>query len=763
MASDSSPLPAEPPTRNGGQTTMRASWAGKTGANVPNGVPVKGYVHLRDILASAQPDLDPGSPINLQLEKAKAYISTAKRSVEFKRPDLAYKDYIKGAEITVNYIPRNKDFNFYCNTKKGWEQEYQLLIKQVRNMEAMMEQIRRMIEEDNARTGVQPTVQSRPVSRVDITSNSSPDRGNDGFQMPNAPKGVPHDTLQNGHSTTNGHDKVKPKPGPKPESLHSSRQSVDLLSQRFARLRTPGTGSVSGIVNIPTPEDYMSSKSAPTLEDSRSKASNNGTLRPAGPRDMPTHPPSLPPKIPLSTALPRAPSPTYSPSTVSVSSTVSLARTSTDNPRPSLEKRQTYYNQPNPPGVSQQLQRTRDENPYRPRTPNGVHPSIMPKSSSSDIPNDPSITVEKLVKYMRKYNVLLIDVRSRDQFDNGHIFHNSIICIEPLALQPGVSAEDLEERLVLSPESEQEQFSKRDEYDIVVYYDQNTTSTSYLVGPPSSNETIALRALYDTLYEFNEYKPLRDGRPPALLIGGLEAWVDFMGQSSLKSSTTAGLMGSTKPRYPLGVPGRALKRHRLASVNSSLEVRKRRLRHHKPLDQDEERAWIQKAQEEEVKTEEYIPDVDGESAEHDEYDDEPASPFVPDYESFLRRFPELDTAPQSMVVPSRPSLPQPHFNRITSTPPVPSRPPPALPRPSYSGLSEKPQTQVDLARQNSATRPALYSSGSIARRLKLPRTGLVNFHSTCYMNATIQCLSGTVLLSQFFLEDRYKQFVQKSR
>ena len=46
--------------------------------------------------------------------------------------------------------------------------------------------------------------------------------------------------------------------------------------------------------------------------------------------------------------------------------------------------------------------------------------------------------------------------------------------------------------------------------------------------------------------------------------------------------------------------------------------------------------------------------------------------------------------------------------------------------------------------------------------LKLPRTGLVNFGVTCYMNATIQCLLATIPLSQFFLDTHWHGCVQKN-
>lgn len=49
----------------------------------------------------------------------------------------------------------------------------------------------------------------------------------------------------------------------------------------------------------------------------------------------------------------------------------------------------------------------------------------------------------------------------------------------------------------------------------------------------------------------------------------------------------------------------------------------------------------------------------------------------------------------------------------------------------------------------------------MANNLRLPKTGLVNFGVTCYMNATLQALSATTPLSVFFLDDEFRKKVQR--
>lgn len=492
----------------------------------------------------------------------------------------------------------------------------------------------------------------------------------------------------------------------------------------------------------------------------------------------PQIPPTVPPKIPVNTSLPRAPDPAYSPVTTVPSQPPSNPpRTSTESSRGSNSR----YNHilESPRGGSPLLTPGLDDNPYRSQTPNGIQREAQ--NSTANLPHHHAIHAQELLDYLRQYNVLLIDVRPRDQFDHGHIYAKSVICVEPVVLKENVSAEELEERLVVSPEHEQSLFEQRNEFDMVVYYDQGTDSVNYLAGSPVGTTAPHLRALHDTLYEFNAYKPLKDGRPPALLLGGLDAWIDLLGQNSLATSSTAIVMGSIQAKRPVRKPGRPLGRvPTMVSANSSLEVRKRRLREYTPLNPEELTAWMEKSRNEEIDTSAYIQDqqplTEEPEGEEEGIEDEarpesppPVSPFVHTYEDFLRRFPEPHAMQESMTVPQSrvpvmvqqqqpPAVP----NYAAPQIPAPSRPPPAVPRPKYSGVSEGRQTQPPLARQNSATKTALYTSNSALDRLKLPRTGLTNFGVTCYMNSTLQCLSATMVLSKFFIDNRFRHYVQKN-
>ena len=545
----------------------------------------------------------------------------------------------------------------------------------------------------------------------------------------------------------------------------------DELAERFSQLRvqrqTPEKLQ-NGFVEISSPTKYTpsSSEGSPSLVNR--PQSMYETLpppaKPSGPREQPLagNPPP-PPKIPLDAntevQLPKAPMPAYNPS----KGVVPPIKTGV----PTLHRKPSIIGTDS--GSPQSVKRfsghisLTDGYSYSPIS-NDVDGGVSyRKPVPTEMRPPKSISAEELYNRLKAPNVLLIDVRTREEYDEGHIMAQSIMCIEPLGLQPGLSAEELIDRLVVSPESEQKLFECRNEFDLLVYYDQGTQSDRFLTGPPTGTGADALRNLHDTLFEFNEYKPLRTR--PLLLKGGLDAWIDLLGPRALASSSTAALAGSAPSRRQLRKPGRPIGRVPKASANanSKLEVHKRRLRDHQPLNADEEKTWLDQARREQVDPPDYHKaqsDGDGELT-----NEEPPSPFFHTYEDFLRRFPEVSPVQQSMMasLPPPSTRPPPPPLSYHPLPSAPSRPAPAVPRPSYSGVSERESTQFSpSSRQSSSAQHPLYTSRSITRYKKLPRTGLVNFSVTCYMNATIQCLVATIPLSQFFLDNKWMDLTQKN-
>ena len=657
----------------------------------------------------------------------------------------------------------------------------------------MIEQIYHTIAGDNARSGVIPTY-DRPKSRSSSSSSieSRTDVRPRPLSMPETPSAKtkpPDELFLNQGKSTPVPRKERPAIHAKPQALQARTKSRDgfvntsaddELAARFSQYRIqPKTAPVNphrdshtafnGTISMPSPTEYTppsSDDSSGTYQPHSKSVSSAPPSKPSGPREIqiPTNLPPPPPKIPLdaqmNVSLPKAPAPAYDPSRSNLSvlntgnKTVSkgLVTRNMDDQLVASSKRSSSSSQ-----LANEEHRSRI-------IENNTIPSTSKWSHDGQFQAKKCLSAAELYEKLQTIKVLLIDVRGRQKYDEGHIMANSIMCIEPIVLRPGLSAEELEERLVISPEFEQTLFERRNEFDQVVYYDQATQSDRFLKGAPSGTNADSLRALHDTLYEFNDYKPLQ--APPLMLRGGLDAWTDLAGDQALATSRTAAVVGSTRSRMPATKTGRPIGRVPMASANSSLEVRKRRLREQKPLTPDEERSWFEKAHNEEIEPVGYQNNQsDGDT---DSNGDEPPSPFVHTYEDFLRRFPEPSQVQQSMTVSLPP--PPPRKRQVPPPPPlhptlptVPSRPAPALPRPSYSGVSERESSPLSpIARQQSSTRHPLYTSRSISRYLKLPRTGLVNFSVTCYMNATIQCLIATIPISQFFLDNKWKDLIQKN-
>jgi ubiquitin carboxyl-terminal hydrolase 8 len=369
-----------------------------------------------------------------------------------------------------------------------------------------------------------------------------------------------------------------------------------------------------------------------------------------------------------------------------------------------------------------------------PPTNASAEPSSRRKSVSK--PAESQITAERLYDYIRMYNVLLIDVRSREEFDAGHIFIHTIMCIEPASLQDGFSAEQLQDRLIISPDEELALFERRHDFDLVVYYDESTKTNSFLNKYNPNERERPLKQLYETLHEFNHDKPLQ--RPPIFLMGGIDAWAELVGNLALKMSSTAALVASgqtrTRPTRRAPRPTRLLTQSRKSSGR----------RDYTPMDLEEQNRLLEEARRGRAVVEQ----------PQEEDEDDVGSPMYRTTEEFLRRYPDLDDQQSMMYPQSRPQQPSAYVQ--APIPHAPSRPAPSVPRPSYTGVHER-----QLARQSSGNQPPVYVSSGRGASNRLHRTGLINFGVTCYMNSVVQCLSANPNLTNWFLSGRYAEYLQK--
>ena len=700
------------------------------------------------------------------IEAGTASLRSAETLLDQDRRNQAHIEYIVAYEIAVDQVPRHRG---WPDLRMGRNQVYYMykdLMDRLQINDERFKSVREAVIEDNRRTRSRPAsgvVTPRPQSRSGARGQGI------GGTMASAPPGTYNGAADNdGDSSAtssrpapavNASSKPKPPIRPKPEALHgnaipsshpvASDGASQALAERFARLRGPsGTSSEvsnSSAVNVKLSDEIVRAPPA----DFTTPYASNASSRPTGPRDMPLAP-SLGNTL---ISMPKLPSPAYNParnmqtpdgvnpprstarSTVGtggrtnmMASNASLKSASSDSePTPSFARPQS---------------RARDESRRR---------------GSVGLPSlDKSIKADVLYDCLTLYNVLLIDVRSRDEFDTGHIDHTSVICLEPFTLRQSMSAEELQNSLVLSPDFEQMLFDKRDQFDMVVYYDDSTDQTEFLIHSGRNDDEEALRTLFDALWEFNVDRPLKNH--PMMLTGGLKSWEALLGKSSLATSDT-----SATKAFKERKPSRKL----VPTPSSQLAINKKRRTEFNPIDAEELRKWEEKARLESLPLD--LPPADEEEEfeiEEDLEDDDTS--FYRTQADFLRRYPAISTEQESMVQPHRPDLypparlpPQPpSYPGPDAEPDFPSRPPPIAPRVSYSGAHERSAAPHNTLARTSSLRPYVPPK-DMPQNIRLSKTGLINFGVTCYMNSTIQCLNATLPLTNIFRDGSYRKYIQR--
>lgn len=461
------------------------------------------YEHIQDLQARAQDGFSDHDPPAKLLNTAAASLQTAKKLLDSRQPDLAFVEYLRAYEIAIDVIPRSGKI-LDMDMDQGWDRQYKHVKNTLIQWNAQYMSIKTIIENNNKRSKVLPRgyqakinhMRSQSESQRNYVSKAPYPQSNAEYQSPNV----------------SGARKVKPSVSPKPESLHGRALSQggvalngfprtntsDALNDRFARLRMPSgsgidtsrpdsRGSNSSVhsspILMPSAGDWNGSYSfdAPAR-------SNGMNGKPLGPRGMPNGGPLLPAKLPIDTslaaAMPKPPSPTYSPArnmhtTGNVAPPRHSARSlaSSEYRRSSTASSVASIRAPN--GL-------RDTGDYFPQTgPGDSRTESTSTARQTQSAKETRCSTERLFDYLPRFSVLLIDVRPRADFDQGHIYSQNVMCIEPMSLQPGMSAEQLLESLILSPDAEQEMFDSRHLFDLVVYYDADMQSDSYLSRPSS--------------------------------------------------------------------------------------------------------------------------------------------------------------------------------------------------------------------------------------------------------------------------------------
>ncbi|KAJ7117734.1 hypothetical protein C8R44DRAFT_200951 [Mycena epipterygia] len=189
----------------------------------------------------------------------------------------------------------------------------------------------------------------------------------------------------------------------------------------------------------------------------------------------------------------------------------------------------------------------------RPASPSKPQVALKPSGLSTHaattaktpLPNSGTAFPKDLLTYLRDYNVLLLDVRNRADFDKAHIRVEAVVCVEPVVLmRSGLTAERLEDSMFNAPTNETTMFKNRDKFDLIVVYDQS----SQTLGPSTSPMSILVRLISEQAFT----KLLK--RMPMMLVGGFDAWRRDMGEPEIDASQSAPLPRTTPPNGSSGLP-----------------------------------------------------------------------------------------------------------------------------------------------------------------------------------------------------------------
>ncbi|KAB8293853.1 hypothetical protein EYC80_009333 [Monilinia laxa] len=435
--------------------------------------------HLDD-LVNAKPLVDRQSSLRKLLDAGEAAAKQAETWLDFKRPELALQEYIIAFTIAVEYIPQSPHY-LDLRTKPDYPRLYAGLQKRLNTQHGKFEEVKRFIKEDNARSGISPT-----------NSSQNSEQTASGNSRINAFTPIESDTYSNATNGKSGaistprgiESRSKPAIQPKPQGLHGkSIQTVNSISSsipissendlaaRFARLRSSNNTTLIQDPRIRTqhiviPDEIIADqKPANVVSQPRQNAR---ILRPLGPREMPRSS-AIPlktekPILDMDTSLPmmpRVPDAIYSPAG-------SADVVSGNSQPPSISRGSSNLSGRRESSTSiQKINRNRmvadDTTDYFATSKvnnytfdHNSHPDLEATPNKLSIPDSTSVTADELYNYLKlgsnTLSILLVDIRSREEFDEGHIMSQSIICIEPISIQKEMSAEDLGERIVLSPD-----------------------------------------------------------------------------------------------------------------------------------------------------------------------------------------------------------------------------------------------------------------------------------------------------------------------
>lgn len=357
-------------------------------------------------------------------------------------------------------------------------------------------------------------------------------------------------------------------------------------------------------------------------------------------------------------------------------------------------------------------------------------------------------------------SVLLIDFRTRKEFNYNHINYSEVVNIEPgwvnsllgsLKEAHDIVDQTLEARLeMLLPSEQYKRFLKRFTYDLVVVYnlrygpgieeeDRFTSLKNLLINGDSNGIAVQcpIQKLIDIITYKNKYISSKLKRHPCILAGGVKAWYDMFGEKYILKTNATQILA--RPEASLSRGG----------SESSIPRRNNN-----------------KTPEESISPE------------------RSSSPYLKNFGEYLSTAKSTNTPISNSFSPStlmaattsninsntsssiqnstnlRSSSLGGSFidgEKLNSSPPQQQKPKLASSSPrrgsnsSVSNLSQTFTNSLSSSKSSSTNESSVTSkNNNTIKFLEQYTTGLTNLGNSCYMNCILQCLAATPQLTKFF-------------